>query len=81
LQILRRVLCHSEGILKIGRYLTKLCVDYVGLLFLAHPVYIHYPAQQIFSRLPGFHGIFPANSRRSAQTIIQRQTFTQLTAG
>ena len=29
---------YSEGILKICRYLTKLCVDYVGLLFLAHPV-------------------------------------------
>jgi len=25
--------------MKIGQYLTKLCVDYVGLLFLAHPVY------------------------------------------
>jgi len=24
--------------LKIGQDLTKLCVDYVGLLFLAHPV-------------------------------------------
>ena len=24
--------------MKIGQYLTKLCVDYVGLLFLAHPV-------------------------------------------
>jgi len=24
--------------LKIGQYLMKLCVDYVGLLFLAHPV-------------------------------------------
>jgi len=29
---------YSEGILKICQYLTKLCVDYVGLLFLAHPV-------------------------------------------
>ena len=25
--------------MKIGQYLTKLCVDYVGLLFLAHPVF------------------------------------------
>jgi len=33
--------CDSERILKIGQYLTKLCVDYVGLLFLAHPVYMH----------------------------------------
>jgi len=24
--------------MKIGQYLTKLCIDYVGLLFLAHPV-------------------------------------------
>jgi len=43
--------CDSERILKIGQYLTKLCVDYLGLLvvmkgdrasdltFLAHPVY------------------------------------------
>jgi len=31
--------CDSERILKIGQYLTKLCVDCVGLLFLAHPVY------------------------------------------
>jgi len=30
--------CDSERILKIGQYLTKLCVDYVGLLFLANPV-------------------------------------------
>jgi len=30
--------CDSERILKIGQYLTKLSVDYVGLLFLAHPV-------------------------------------------
>ena len=30
---------YSEGIVKICQYLTKLCVDYVGLLFLAHPVY------------------------------------------
>ena len=25
--------------MKIGQYLTKLCVDNIGLLFLAHPVY------------------------------------------
>jgi len=25
--------------MKIGQYLTKLCVDYIGLLFLAHPVF------------------------------------------
>ena len=25
--------CESERIVKIGQYLTKLCVDYVGLLF------------------------------------------------
>ena len=30
--------CDSERILKIGQHLTKLFVDYVGLLFLAHPV-------------------------------------------
>ena len=30
--------CDSERILKIGQYLTKLRVDNVGLLFLAHPV-------------------------------------------
>jgi len=30
--------CDSERILKIDQYLTKLCVDNVGLLFLAHPV-------------------------------------------
>jgi len=30
--------CDSERILKTGQYLMKLCVDYVGLLFLAHPV-------------------------------------------
>jgi len=29
----------SERILKIGQYLTKFCVDYSGLLYLAHPVY------------------------------------------
>ena len=28
----------SERILKVGQYLTKLCVDCSGLLFLAHPV-------------------------------------------
>jgi len=33
--------CDSERILKIGHYLTKLCVDYVGLLFLAHPVRLY----------------------------------------
>ena len=27
--------------MKIGQYLTKLCVDYVGLLFLAHPVMLY----------------------------------------
>ena len=31
--------CDSERILKIGQYVTKLCVDYFCLLFLAHPVY------------------------------------------
>ena len=31
--------CDSERILKIGQYLTKLCVDYVGLLFLTDPVH------------------------------------------
>ena len=31
--------CDSERILKIGEYLAKLCVDYAGLLFLAHPVF------------------------------------------
>jgi len=30
---------YSERILKIGQYLTKLCVDYVDLLFLAHRVH------------------------------------------
>jgi len=30
-----------QHVLKIGQYLTKLCVDYVGLLFLAHPVKAH----------------------------------------
>ena len=29
--------CDSERILKIGQYLTKLCVDYVGLLFFGPP--------------------------------------------
>jgi len=29
-------------ILKIGQYLTKLCVDYSDLLSLAHPVYSHW---------------------------------------
>jgi len=43
--------CYSEGILKIGQYLMKLCVDYVGLLFLAHPVY-----DVLFNDLDGIEG-------------------------
>ena len=31
--------CVSEKIVKISQYLTKLCVDDVGLLFLSHPVH------------------------------------------
>jgi len=29
---------YANALVKIGQYLTKLCVDYIGLLFLAHPV-------------------------------------------
>jgi len=29
----------KERILKIGQYLTKLCVEHLGFTFLAHPVY------------------------------------------
>jgi len=32
--------CDSERILKIGQYLMKLCVDYVGLLFFGPPCII-----------------------------------------
>ena len=33
--------CNGERILKIGQYLTRLCVEHLGFTFLAHPVTMH----------------------------------------
>jgi len=46
--------------LKIGQYLTKLCVDYVGLLFLAHPVYDNMRKRNFFDFLSTTLFIFSA---------------------